>query len=171
MKKILVILLACVFVVTLSVASFGLTSPALTRGHGVVTGMLETGQGQSSFILGGEYAILKDFGVGLGISSNTTKIYAKYELNPSVALTGGIYSVTGSSDPFLGINGGAAINKDFMILGELDVVSTGGQFVFGYEAGAKFNINKQFDIRGGVIGAFGNGSNSTQVELGVGFKF
>lgn len=172
MKKLLVVLLTLTLVATLSASAFALNTPQVTKGHGVVTGMLTTGGGDSSFLIGAEFGITKDLGVGASIGNNLTKIYAKYELNPSVALTGGVYSIVSTTNPFIGINGGMNVNRDFAVMGELDAVSAGGQFVFMYEAGAKYNITKQLDIRGGLMGGFGNGYSSDIIfELGVGFKF
>ena len=172
MKKLLVVLLTLTLVATLSVAAFGLTTPSVTKGHGVVTGMLTTGNGNSSFLLGAEFGIIKDLGVGVSFGNDFTKVYAKYELNPNVALTGGAISAASTTSPFIGIDGGMNVTRDFSVLGEIDACSMSGQFVFLYELGAKYNITKQLDIRGGLMGGFGNGySSNISFELGVGFKF
>jgi opacity protein-like surface antigen len=171
MKKLLVVFLTLIFVVALSVSAFGLTSPVLTKGHGVVTGMFVSGP-SSGVLIGGEFGIIPDLGVGLEVGSNITKVYAKYELNPNLAIMGGVYGTGGgTTDPFLGLNGGMYVSRDFAVLGEIDLISSSGQFGFGYEAGAKYNITKQLDIRGGVRGVIFNGNSTTAVELGVGFKF
>lgn len=172
MKKLLIVLLALTLVVTLSVTAFGLTTPSVVKGHGVVSGMLTTGSGNSSFVIGAEFGVIKDLAVGASIGNDITKVYGKYELNPSVALVGGVISAASTTNPFLGVNGGMNINRDLAVLGELDACSISGQFVFLYELGAKYNITKQLDIRGGLMGGFGNGySSDISLELGVGFKF
>lgn len=172
MKKILVLLFTLILIVSLSVSAFGLTTPSVIKGHGVVSGMLTTGSGSSSLLFGAEFGIVKDLAVGAQFGNDITKLYAKYELNPSVALTGGAFSSSGTTNPFIGINGGMNVNRDFAVMGELDASSVAGEFVFSYEAGAKYNITKQLDIRGGLMGLFGNGASSDIVfELGVGFKF
>jgi hypothetical protein len=173
MKKILVVLFTLILVVSLSVSAFGLTTPSVVKGHGVVTGMFVSGTGSSGILVGAEFGIIRNLAVGGAFGNDTTKVFAKYELNPSVALTGGVIAFTGgNANPFLGIDGAMSVNRDFAVMGEIDLCSVSGQFVFQYEAGAKYNITKQLDVRGGVMGAFGNGvSSSTAFELGVGFKF
>jgi hypothetical protein len=169
MKKIFVAMLTLILVLTLSIAAFGLTGPSVTEGHGVITGMFVSDP-YSGIFIGAEYGIIPDLAVGGEFGNNSTKLYAKYELNPSVGLLGGVVG-GGNANPFIGINAGTAISRDFMILGEIDLSLIGGDFVFMYEAGAKFNIVKQLDVRGGIRGGFGNGGNANSFELGVGFKF
>lgn len=170
MKKILVVLFTLILIISLSVSAFGLTTPSVTKGHGVVTGMFVSSP-YNGLLIGGEFGIIPDLGVGLEFGNNITKIYAKYELSPSVALLGGVVGGSGTTNPFIGIDGGMNINRDLMILGEIDLVSANGEFGFGYEAGAKYNIVKQLDIRGGVRGLIIAGTSTTAFELGVGFKF
>ncbi len=170
MKKLLVVLLTLILVVSLSVSAFGLMSPAVTKGHGAVTGMFASDP-YNGLIIGGEFGITSDFGVGLEFGNNITKLYAKYELNPSIALTGGVLGGGGSTNPFIGINGGTNINRDLMVMGEVDLYSAGGNFGFGYEVGVKYNIIKELDIRGGARGVLINGASTTGLELGVGYKF
>ena len=172
MKKILVVLFTLIFVFTFSVVSFGLTTPTVTVNHGVVTGMIVSSP-YNGVMIGAEYGIITDLAIDGEFGNNLTKLGVKYELNPSIALTGGILALGNgaSTDPYIGVNAGSAINKDFMVLGELDLSSVGGQFIVMYEAGVKYNIIKQLDIRGGVLGATGNGTGNTSFELGVAYKF
>jgi hypothetical protein len=171
MKKLLVVLLALTMVCALSTASFGLISPSVSEGHGVLTGALVS---SGSFLIGAEYGFSPNFAVGGQFGNNITKLDVKYELNSSLALLGGIMSWGGggSTNAFIGINGGASINKKFMLIGELDATMIGSDFCFIYEVGGKYNITKQLDIRGGLLGAFGNNvATNTSIELGVGYKF
>lgn len=170
MKKLIVVFLTLILVVTLSVSAFGLTSPSITKGHGVVSGMFISDP-YSGLVVGGEFGIIPELGVGLEFGNNITKVYAKYELNPSIALMGGVTGGAGTTNPFIGINAGTNINRDLMIIGEIDLVSASGQFGFGFEAGAKYNIVKQLDIRGGARGTIINSTSVTAFELGVGYKF
>ncbi len=171
MKKLLVVLLVLTMLCALSAVSFGLTTPSVSKGHGVLTAAFVSG-GAGSFLIGGEYGFTPDFAVGAQLGNNTTKLDVKYELNSSLALVGGIISASGGGlNPFIGVNGGASINKKLMIIGELDAGMVGSAFILLYEGGAKYNITKQLDIRGGILGSMGSGTSVTSFELGVGYKF
>lgn len=52
---------------------------------------------------------------------------------------------------------------------EADVVMSDDTEVV-YEVGIKYNVNKQIDIRGGMMGTTVEGSENA-FELGAGFKF
>ena len=172
MKKIIIVLLTVALVFSLSVASFALISPTVSQKHGQISGMLVSGNNNGSFLIDGEYGLTKDLAVTGMIGNDITKLGVKYELNPSIAAMGGLYATSGSTNVYLGIDGASAINKQFMLIGELDATSIGGNFVFLYELGGKYNLEKQLDIRGGVFGGLGSGSSSQiSLELGVAYKF
>ncbi|MCL6591030.1 MAG: hypothetical protein K6U80_13885 [Firmicutes bacterium] len=164
MKKILMLGIVFILLWSLPVAAYGLTSPSVSEGHGVITGMFNTGGGIS---LGAEFGLSPQFAVigELGVAGGGYKAGIKYELNPNLALLGGL------AEPgfFLGVNGGTAFGKKFYGMGEVDLVSADGSLLFLLEAGAKYTLSNQLDIRAGVTGS--TAGSSVDLEIGVGYKF
>jgi hypothetical protein len=174
MKKLLVVLLALTMVCIFSTASFGLFSPYVTEGHGVITGAYVSNNGNGSVLIGAEYGFTDSLAICGQNVNNISKLDVKYQLNPNLAFLGGLMSldVGGPLNLFVGVNGDVSITKDFMLIGELNATTVGSDLYFLYEAGGKYNITQQLDIRGGLLGAFGNGvSSNAAIELGVGFTF
>lgn len=169
MRRLLMLGIVVTLLLSLPVAAFGLTSPAVSEGHGVITGMLTSPGG--GILLGAEYGLAPQFAVmgefGMAGGYNNYKLGVKYELNPNLALLGGLAGP--GSAFFIGINGGTAFGKKFYGMGEVDLVSAGGTFIVNFEAGAKYSIVSQLDIRAGVMGSTAGGD--VVLEVGVGYKF
>lgn len=168
MKKIALVCLLVVLLLTIPVVALGLNSPSISEGHGVITGTFMTNNG---LVIRAEYGLTSDLAIfgSFGVSSaGGTKLGAKYELNPTLAVTGGVidFSLT---NPFLGINAAAGLGKKLSALGEVDFSLAGSKFILTYEAGLKFNLDKQLDLRGGVIGS--TAGSGVGFELGMGYKF
>lgn len=163
MKKLLLLGIVLILLLSLPMAAFGLTSPSVSEGHGVITGMFTTPGGGIN--LGAEYGLSSQFAVigEFGLVGGGYKLGVKYELNPNLALLGGIVG----PGFFMGINAGTAFGKKFYGMGEVDLISAGGAFGVLFEAGAKYSLSSQLDIRAGVIGSGG----VVGFELGVGYKF
>jgi hypothetical protein len=167
MKKLLTLGIVVTLLLITSTVAFGLNSPAVSESHGVITGMFVTPGGE--FTLGAEYGLSPQFAVlgALGVTGGSSyKLGIKYELNPNLALLGGLAGP--GSNFFLGINGGTAFGKKLYGMVEVDLISAGGEMDFGFEAGAKYTLSNQLDIRAGVVGPVGDGVG---FEIGVGFKF
>ena len=49
--------------------------------------------------------------------------------------------------------------------------SNGGSTIAGVTGGADFDVNESFQLKGGILIPITNGSNSTGITLGAGFKF
>ncbi|HEX3046231.1 MAG TPA: hypothetical protein VHY08_15855 [Bacillota bacterium] len=168
MKKLLMLGIVVTLLLIIPTVSFGLTSPSVSESHGVITGMFVTPGG--GFILGAEYGLAPQFAIAaeFGLTEGSGyKLGVKYELNPNLALLGGLAGP--GSNFFLGINGGTAFGKKLYGMGEVDLISGGGEMIFQFEAGAKYSLSSQLDIRAGVIGS--SAGNGVNLEIGVGYKF
>lgn len=170
MKKLLILMLVVLAVFSTSVVAFGLNSPSNSKGGGVITGMFATED--LGFLLGIEYGLSEKIAVSgrIGFDDvDLTKLAVKYQVSKNFAVLGGIYEYGFDSDPFFGINGSVSFDRDFMGILEADVVMSDDTEVV-YEVGIKYNVNKQIDIRGGMMGTTVEGSENA-FELGAGFKF
>lgn len=173
MKKLLIVVLALAAIFSTSLTAFGLNSPAISKGGGVITGMFATED--IGLLLGLEYGLSEKFAVsgrvGLDDKFDYAKFLVKYEVSPTFALLGGVikYGID-ESDPYFGINGSLSFDRDFMGILEAGIVLTDDDPEVIYEAGIKYKLNKQLDIRGGIIGSTHKGSE-TAFELGAGFSF
>ena len=170
MKKLLVLMLVVIAVFSTSVVAFGLNSPSNTKGGGVITGMFATED--LGILLGLEYGLSDKFAVsgrvGLG-DRDFSKLAVKYEVSHSFAIVGGVFDYGIDSEPYFGINGSVAFDRDFSGLLEAGVIMADDVEVV-YEAGIKYNVNKGIDIRAGIIGSTYDNSE-TAFELGAGYKF
>jgi len=170
MKKLLVLMLVVIAVFSTSVVAFGLNSPSNTKGGGVITGMFATED--IGFLLGIEYGLSEKFAVSGRIGFDDldfTKLVVKYEVSPNFAIVGGVFEFGIDSEPYFGINGSVAFDRDFSGLLEAGVIMADDVEVV-YEAGIKYNVNKGIDIRAGIIGSTYDNSE-TAFELGAGYKF
>ena len=173
MKKLFIVVLALSAIFATSVTAFGLNSPVVSKGGGVITGMFATED--IGLLLGLEYGLSEKFAVsgrvGLDDDFDYTKLVVKYGVSPSFALLGGVIEYGyDESDPYFGINGSVSFDRDFMGILEAGVVLTDDDPEVIYEAGIKYKLNNQLDIRGGIIGSTYEGSD-TAFELGAGFSF
>ena len=170
MKKLIVVMLVVLALFSTSIVAFGLNSPSNSKGGGVITGMFATED--LGILLGLEYGLSDKFAVsgriGLG-DRDFSKLAVKYEVSPNFAIVGGVFDYGVDSEPYFGINGSVAFDRDFSGIIEAGVIMADDTEVV-YEAGIKYNVNKQIDIRGGVIGSTYKGDD-TAFELGAGYKF
>ncbi len=172
MKKMFIVLFVVSALFSTSLVAFGLNSPSVSKGGGVITGMFVTED--IGLLLGLEYGLSEKFAVsgrvGLDDDFDYTKLAVKYEVSPTFAILGGIIEYgSEDSDPYFGINGAISFDRDFMGILEVGVIlSDDPEGV--YEAGIKYKLNKQIDIRGGVLGSTYDGSE-TAFELGAGYSF
>lgn len=173
MKKLLILVLVLLAIFSTSLTAFGLNSPAISKGAGVITGMFATED--IGLLLGLEYGLSEKFAVsgrvGLDDEFDYTKFVVKYGVSPTFAVLGGVIKYGyDESDPYFGINGSVSFDRDFMGILEAGVVLTDDDPEIIYEAGIKYKLNDQLDIRGGIIGSTHEGSE-TAYELGAGFSF
>lgn len=170
MKKLLIIALVISAMFSTSVVALGLNSPSVSKGGGVITGMFATED--IGLLLGIEYGLSQKFAVSgrVGLDDRDfTKLAVKYEVSPTFAIVGGVFDYGSDSDPYFGINGSLSFDRDFEGILEAGAILADDIEIF-YEAGIKYNVNKQIDIRAGVIGTTYEGDESA-FELGAGFKF
>jgi hypothetical protein len=167
-KKILVAGIVLVLVMVFSTAAWGLNTPAMTKGHGVLTGSYVNDIG---FIVGGEYSFAPKFEVIANVGEHSyTKLGVKYQLNSNLALEGGIMG-SGSSNAFLGIDGATSITKKLQGILQADLSIVNNDLVTIGELGVKYNLDRKLDIRGGIYLTSGNGNTTTNLQLGVGYVF
>ncbi|NLY75463.1 MAG: porin family protein [Firmicutes bacterium] len=170
MKKLLILLLLVSALFSTSVAALGINSPSVSKGGGVITGLFATED--LGILVGLEYGLSEKFAVSgrVGLDDRDfTKLTIKYEISPTFAVVGGVLDYGADSEPYFGINGALAFDSDFTGILEAGVLLADDTEVI-YEAGIKYNINRQIDIRGGFLGSTYKGDD-TAFELGVGYKF
>lgn len=170
MKKILIVMLVILAVFSTSVAALGLNSPSVAKGGGVITGMFATED--IGLLLGIEYGISPQFAISgrVGLDDfDFSKLALKYEVSPNFAILGGVYEYGMDNEPYFGINGSVAFDRDISGILEVGVIMADDIEVV-YEAGIKYNINREIDIRLGVLGSTYDWDESA-FELGTGFKF
>jgi hypothetical protein len=167
MKKLIIVCLVALLLFTLSTAAFGLNTPAVTQGDGVITGRFVTKD--VGLLIGAEYGLTSQLGVFGEFGKNlTNRVGVKYEINPSLAAQGG-FVIGDNTLAFVGVDGAMSFSKVLTGIGEANVIFGNGT-VIEYELGVKYNLNKQFDINGGIIGVTGDGSY-TAFQIGGGYKF
>lgn len=164
MKKVSLILSVVCILLLLPATALGINSPTVSANHGVVTGMFISDIGLS---LGAEYGFTQELAALLRIWEDAWKIGVKYELNPNLAVVGGIFD----EDPYLGVNGSFGINQNFQGLYEADLYMESGDFKAMYELGVKLNLAKSIDIRGGLLGFLGGDDSDLYFQLGLGYRF
>ncbi|NLW55057.1 MAG: autotransporter outer membrane beta-barrel domain-containing protein [Firmicutes bacterium] len=163
MKKTILILLVCLFILSLPTSAWGFFSPAVSEGHGVVNALIVS---DSNFQIGGEYGFTNELAV-LAVLGPQMKLGLKYELDPSLAILAGV----ADSSPFIGVNALAPLAKGFAGIGEVDFTVKDSKIVLLYNLGLKFNLSQNFDLRGGLLGDIGGGKSELLFGLGVGYKF
>lgn len=165
MKKGIVLLLTGIMLVVFAVSAWGLNTPAVSRSHGVITGRFVSDHG---LFIGGEYGITQETAVQVELApTNLTKIGLKYQTGPNLAVTGGIIG----SSVFFGLNGSTALTGELTGIAEMNVTMADSRVNLLYELGAKFNIDRKLDIRGGLMGFVGESAGTPVFQLGVGYKF
>lgn len=171
MKKLIIVMLVVLALFSTSVVALGLNSPSVSKGGGVITGMFATED--IGILFGLEYGLSEKFAVSGRVGFDDVeynKLTLKYEVSPSFAILGGMFEFRGGdSEPYFGINGSISFDRDFSGILEAGVIMADDTEMV-YEAGIKYNINKEIDIRAGVIGSTYENSE-TAFELGAGFKF
>lgn len=170
MKKLMVLILTIFALFCFSAASFGLNSPGIAEGDGVITGMAATDD--LGLITGFEYGISPKFAVLGNISlgdNDFTKLAVKYHVSKTGSIVGGVYDSYSSSDPFVGFNGSLNLDRKISGILEADVVMNDDLYVV-YEIGLIYDLEKTIDIRAGFLGSTHKNSD-TAFELGVGYKF
>ncbi len=171
MKKLLILMLAVLAVFATSVVALGLNSPSVSKGAGVITGMFATED--KGLLLGLEYGLSEKFAitgrVGMGDDFDYSKLALKYEVSPRFAILGGVYEYGIDNEPYFGINGSVSFDRDISGILEVGVIMADDTEMV-YEAGIKYNINKQIDIRLGILGSTFEGDENA-FELGAGYKF
>lgn len=171
MKRLTMLCLVALLLFALPTAAFGLNTPAVTQGHGVITGRYVTRD--VGILIGGEYGFTPELGIFAELGKEGfDRVGVKYEINPSLAAQGGFLVGDTLTDltAFIGVNGAMSFSKVLTGIGEGNVVFGNGATILEYEFGVKYNIGKKFDLRGGIIGATGEGSY-TAFQIGGGYKF
>ena len=163
MRKTVLILLVALMLLALPASAWGYNTPAVSKGHGVVYGMFTS---DSHILIGGEYGFTPDLAIAAALEKDI-KIALKYELSPSLAILGGVTD----SSPFIGLNGGTALSRDFYGMGEVDFTVNNSKVNFLYNLGLKYNLAKNLDLRGGLHGNVGDGQSQVSFGLGVGLKY
>jgi len=163
-KKVLVLFLTVSVLMLFPTGALGINSPAVSKNHGVITGMFISDLGLS---VGAEFGFTRELGITLRIWEDAARIGVKYELQPNLAIVGGILD----KDPYLGINGSFGINRNFQGLYEADLYMSGGDFMTLYELGVKFNLVDSIDLRGGLMGFLGGDNSDLYFQLGLGYRF
>lgn len=166
MKPITMTFLVTIFLVITPIAAFGLNTPGVIERQGSVTGRYV---GNVGYLFGVEYGILTDIAVLADAGANDySRVGIKFQLNPDMALIGGIVQ----SKPFVGVNFGRALNEDLIGIAEVDVYNTSSnRLAFDYEAGVKFTLTPQLDLRGGIFGTVTETTTINRYQLGMGFSF
>lgn len=165
MKKITIVLLVAAIFTMIPTAAWGLTTPAVSRNHGVVTARFVSDAG---LFLGAEYGVTPELAILAELGpKELSRIGLKYQAGRQLAVVGG---VTGSS-VFFGLNGSGVLGKALTGIFEADAVMTDGELGLLYEAGVKFDVDQKIDIRGGLYGATFGSANTIQFQIGVGYKF
>lgn len=170
MKKLLIMMLVILAVFSTSVVALGLNSPSVSKGGGVITGMFATED--IGLLLGLEFGLSEKFAISgrVGLDDiEFSKLVLKYEVSPNFAILGGLFEYGLDNEPYFGINGSVSFDRDFSGIIEAGVIMA-DDIEMVYEAGIKYNVNKEIDIRAGVLGSTYDW-NETAFELGVGFKF
>lgn len=168
MKKLTIVSLVALLLFLLPSTAFGLNSPGITQGHGIIIGKYVTED--VGLRVGAEYGFTRQLGILAEIGDHDySKVACKYQLNSQLALLGGIMSWGGNNDVFLGVNGATSISKTILGMGEIDIVMADDIFL-EYQLGVKYNLTKQVDLRGGILGSTVDGAPSC-IQIGVGYKF
>jgi len=163
-KRITTLLLAVTILTVFPAAAWGLTTPAVTRNHGVVIARFISDTG---LCLGGEYGVTDELAIQAELGSkDLSRIGLKYEAG-RLAVTGG---VTGSA-VFFGLNGSGPMGDKLTGIFEVDAVMSGGNLGLIYEVGLKFDIDRKIDLRGGLYGGTYGPLNTLHFQIGVGYKF
>jgi hypothetical protein len=168
MKKIATVGLVLVSLFLLSAASWGLNTPEVIKDHGAITGRYVNDNG---LIIGAEYGFGSKLAVKADIGEeNYTRIGLKYEVNPNLALEAGFFD-SESAKLFFGINGATSFSEAVQGIIQTDLFMLDNQVNCNYELGLKVNLGSQFDIRGGVMGTIVDSESTTNLELGMGYRF
>ena len=164
MKKTGILTLTILLIMVLPVMAFGMTGPAVSENHGEISGVFISNDG--GIQIGGKYGINNDLGLLLEVGQNDySKLAIMYQLNPNVTIDGGMLR----SQPFIGVMGATALNKQLQGMGEIDLSYVNKEFVVNYQAGVEYAVKKDLDIRGGILGS--TVGNSFAVGMGVGYHF
>lgn len=171
MKKLLIVMVSLLMVLATSITALGLNSPSVSKGSGVITGMFATED--KGVLLGLEYGLSEKFAitgrVGMEDDFDYSKLALKYEVSPHFAILGGVYEYIFDQEPYFGINGSVSFDRDISGVFEAGVIMADDVEVV-YEAGIKYNVNREIDIRFGVLGSTYK-LDDTAFEMGAGFKF
>lgn len=145
--------------------TWGLYSPTISEGQGVVTARNVDNLG---WIVGGEYGIMDNLAVIADLGEDDyNRVGVKILLNPEVAFLGGIYD----SNLFLGVDFGRAFADNLWGIAELDIFELDDEVVADYEVGCMFNLTEQLDLRTGLMGAINRSDISYNFMLGFGYNF
>ena len=163
LKRTLLILVIGLMMVSIPMSALGFFTPSVTNGHGAGCALIVS---DGKFQIGGEYGLTNELAVSAALGEQI-KIGLKYELDPSLALLAGI----ADSSPYIGVNGATSLNRDLSGIGEIDFTINDSKFNLLYNLGLKYNLPKNFDLRGGLLGDIGGGNSQLLFALGVGYKF
>jgi hypothetical protein len=168
MKKIAMLGMALVSLLFLATAAWGLNTPEVIKDHGAITGRYVNDTG---LIVGAEYGFTSKMAMTADIGEKSyNRVALKYELNPNLALAVG-FSGYESSQLFFGINGAASMSKNLQGILQTDLAVQNDKLYCNYELGLKLNLAPKFDIRGGVMGTIDDIQTTSNLELGVGYRF
>jgi len=154
-------------VLIFTMPAMALTTPSVSKNHGVVTLMLS---GSRGIVVGGEYGVTEQLAVAGKLSSYHSKFGLKYQIAPNFALQGGMQSWGSSPVLYLGINGGAPIAKDLTGIVELNLITPSSNTYFSYDLGVRYKLASPIDIRAGLSGYL-SPSTSTALQIGIGYGF
>jgi hypothetical protein len=168
MKKTAMVCLVLVSLFLLSTVTWGLNTPEVIQEHGAFTGRYVNDTG---LIIGAEYGFGSKLAVTADVGEKSyTRVGLKYELNPNLALEAGFFDAD-STKAFLGINGAASMSENLQGIIQSDFYIQNNDLSCNYELGLKYNLNSKFDIRGGVMGTIEDNQSTTNLQLGVGYRF
>lgn len=160
MKKMMMIGLVVTLVLLVSSTTFALNSPSVSRSHGVVTGMFVG----TRVSLGFEYGLTSEIAV-IGNFGHLTRFGAKYELRPTLALVG---AMDHNGYPYIGLNGARSFDRNLLGMGEFGVFMTGNNITPVFELGARYKLDRNLDLRGGVIS---EDLEFPHLQIGIGYNF
>lgn len=156
----LIILLSC------TPSILALNTPGVGKGSGAITLMVV---GNDGLRLGGEYGLTNNLAATGRIGAGPAILGAKFQLSPSLAVLGGLY---GTQSLFLGLNTGTTLMESLFAITEVLVLAPGFEkVVLKYQAGLRYYLGINLDIRAGVSGSFDGALALPDLQLGMGFQF
>lgn len=163
--KISILSLLTMLLLLIPVTAWGLYTPTVSNGHGV---LMVRDIDKMGWLVGGEYGIMDNLAITADLGENNySRAGVKVLLNPDFAFLGGILK----SNLYMGVNVGINFSDNLSGIGELIICQLGNKMAADYEVGCKLNLVEQFDVRAGLIGEFSDSNASYNLMLGFGYSF